>query len=213
MRIYPDPELPDVVVEWFTENACLEDSDRVVVSLSTTDPAVEVGRVAAPCRDGTVRLDDVARVPYHVAVHLEDGTGAMLSDYDADIDLRDGLNERVSTFFDRSRDANFRVAWTFDMGASCAALSVTSVVVEVSLPGGQRLFFWNAPCESPVFVNAIPFPGTFTFSARAIAADGVVATSPPSAPFNVTLGAITDIGTLTLSPCGTTCPPLDLPRR
>lgn len=213
MRIYPDPELPDVVVEWFTEIDCANDSDRVVVSLSTVDPSAEVGMVAVPCRDGSVRLDDVARTRYHLAAHLEDPAGAVLGGYDTDIDLRDGLNERVSTFFGGARGSNFRVAWTFDMAASCEALSVTFMVLQASMPGGERLFFWNAPCEAPVFMNAILIDGTFTLSARAIAAGTVVATSPESTPFAVTLGAITDVGTLTLSPCGTACPQLAPPRR
>jgi hypothetical protein len=200
MRIYPDPELPDVVVEWFTESDCSDDSDRVVVSLSTVDPPAEVGMATVPCRDGSVRLDDVARVRYHVAAHLEDLTGAVLGGYDTDIDLRDGLNERVSTYFGRARYNNFRVAWTFDMGASCAALSATVMGLQASMPGGQPLFAWQAPCGAPVFVNEIPIPGTFTLSARAIAANGVVATSPESTPFEVTFGTITDVGTLTLTP-------------
>jgi hypothetical protein len=213
MRIYPDPELPDILVEWFAELDCSEDGDRVVVSLSAVDPAAEVGMVAVPCRDGGVRFDDVARARYHLAAHLEDTAGAPLGGYDTDIDLRDGLNERVSTFFGRAGGSNFRVAWTFDMGASCAALSVTFMVLQASIPDGEPLFSWNAPCEAPVFVDVIPIPGTFTLSARAIAADAVVATSPESAPFAVASGAIIDFGTLTLSPCGTACPQLAPSRR
>jgi hypothetical protein len=99
MRIYPDPELPDIVVEWFADFDCSADSDRVVVALSTSDPVGEVGRAAVPCRDGSLRFDDVARVQYHLSAHIEDPSGDVLGGYDTDIDLRDGIDERVSTFF------------------------------------------------------------------------------------------------------------------
>lgn len=207
MRIYPDPELPDIVVEWFTDFDCSADTDRVVASLSTGDPASEVDRATVPCQDGSLRFDDVARVQYHLSAHLEDATGAVHGGYDTDIDLRDGISERVNTFFGGTRGNNFRVAWVFDMGASCEALSVTSMVLRASSSSGEIISAWGAPCDAPAFVNAIPFPGMFTLSARAVAAGAVVAISPESTPLKVTPDAITDFGTLTLSPCRAACPP------
>lgn len=208
MRIYPDPELPDVVVEWAADFECSEDGDRVVVSLSTIDPAAEVGMVTVPCRDGGVRFDDVARVRYHLAARLEDTAGAVLGGHDEVIDLRDGISERVFPFFGRASDSNFRIAWTFDMGASCESLSATTVVLLASMPGGGSPYFFTPPCDAPVFVNAIPVEGTYTITARALSFDAVVAASPESAPFEITRGMVTDLGTLTLTPCGTECPPI-----
>lgn len=72
MRIYPDPELPDVLVEWSVEFECSEDTERVVVSLSAIDPAAEVGMVTVPCGDAGVRFDDVAPQRYRLAIRLED---------------------------------------------------------------------------------------------------------------------------------------------
>jgi hypothetical protein len=209
MRIYPDPELPDVVVEWLAEIECLEDSDRVLVSLSAADPAAEVGMATVPCRDATVRFDDVARVRYRLAVRLEDAAGAVLGGNNGEVDLRDGLSERVFAFFGRAPDSNFRVAWTFDMGASCEALSALSVLLVASMPGGGPMFYFNAPCDAPVFLNAIPVAGTYTLTARAFSEDAVVAAAPASAPFDVTREALTDLGTITMSPCGAGCPPLE----
>lgn len=209
MRIYPDPELPDVVVEWHAEADCLDDGDRVLVSLSTADPVAEVGLAAVPCRDATVRFDDVARVRHRLAVRLEDAEGAVFGGNNGEVDLRDGLSERVFVFFGRAPDSNFRVAWTFDMGASCEALSALSVLLVASMPAGGPMFYFHAPCDAPVFLNAIPLEGTYTLTARAFSVDGVVAASPASAPFEVTRGAITDLGTITLSPCGDACPPLE----
>jgi hypothetical protein len=210
MRIYPDPELPDVRVEWDAEFECADATDRVVVSLSTVEPPAEVGMATVPCGDAGVRFDDVARVRYRLAARLEDATGAVFGGHDEDLDLRDGLNERVFAFFGRSFGTSFRVAWTFDMGASCQALSATQVFLQASMPGGGPAFFFFAPCDAPVYVNAIPLEGTYTLTARAIADNGVVAAAPESAPFTITPGAAIDLGTLTLSPCGAACPPLGL---
>jgi len=208
MRIYPDPELPDVVVEWSAERECVQDTDRVAVSLMTVDPAAEVGAVTAPCRDGTLRFDDVERVRYQVVSRLEDTAGVVFGGSDAEIDLRDGLSERVFAFFGRSPFSNFRVAWAFDMGASCASLSATAVHLEFSMLGGGASAFFDLPCQIGVLSNVIPFDGTYTLTAQAIAADAVVAVAPESAPFSVSPGTIADLGTITLTPCGTACPSL-----
>jgi hypothetical protein len=209
MRIYPDPELPDVLVQWVPDLDCKDDGDRVVVSLSTIEPDAEAGRIEVPCRDGSARFDDVARVEYHVAAHVEDAAGEVLGGSSVDIDLRDGLSERVDAFFGRYRSSNFRVRWTFAVGASCESLGVRFVQL-AAFPAEQDQLFssWSVPCRAPVFVNAIPPPGMYTLSAVAVAASGVVATAPPSAPFEIVRDQITDVGTLVLSPCGGECPGL-----
>ncbi len=205
MRIYPDPELPDVVVEWFAGQECQDDDDRVVVSLRTVDPAAEVGAATAACRDGSVRFDDVARVRYLVAAKLEDTAGAELGSQDLEIDLRDGLSEKVFAFFGRPPPTNLRAAWTFDLGASCASLSATTVVLRASMFQGPT-FFLDAPCDAGVLVDALPLDGMYTVLAFAVSIDTIVAAAPETAPFPITRGAIADLGTLTLSPCGTECP-------
>src|SRR5262249_8942450 len=128
MRIYPDPELPDIIVEWSAEAECGDDSDRVVMSLSTVGPEAEAGTRPAACRDGTARFDDVERERYRVTTRLENVAGVALGGAEEEIDLRDGLNERVFAYFGRVADSNFRVTWTFDMGASCDALSALVVI-------------------------------------------------------------------------------------
>lgn len=206
MRIYPDPELPDVVVEWQSE-ACEEDSDRVATTLSTIDPEAEVATITAPCADREATLPDVARVQYRLTTRLEDQAGEVRSTFEEELDLRNGRNERVFAFFDLRPPINFRVGWIFDPGASCDSLVVTTMSVRVSEPGGPVLFRYQAPCTPPDFLNMIPFPGVFTISVRAIATDAVVATSPESAPLRVDPLGFTDFGALSLTPCGTACPP------
>jgi hypothetical protein len=207
MRIYPDPELPDVKVEWFADGDCVATTDRVVVSLSAGDPAAEVGLVMAPCADASLRIADVARERYHVAATLEDGAGAMLGYYEEDVDLRDGLNERVSAFFGRGFETLVRGAWTFDLGASCDSLSATQVAFGFAMPGEPAFTIASEPCATGMIVQSIPLQGTYVVSARAYAGNGVVATAPDSAPLAFSPGQLVELGTFVLSPCGAACPP------
>ncbi|HWO18216.1 MAG TPA: hypothetical protein VNO30_05550 [Kofleriaceae bacterium] len=111
MRIYPDPELPDIVVEWLPEFTCVEDGERVVVSLVVDDPADAPGPVTAPCADAIVRLDDVARVRHQLAAKLEDAMGQVIGNYEQEIDLRDGLSERIFVFFRDPDVIDDRAEW------------------------------------------------------------------------------------------------------
>jgi len=210
MRIYPDPELPDVLVTWLSD-ACEEDTDRVAVTLFTLDPEAEaeVATITAPCADEGATLPDVARLQYRLTTRLEDQAGEVRSTTEEPIDLRDGRNERVFAFFDLRPLINFRAGWIFDPGASCESLAVTEMSVRVSDPGGPVRFRYDAPCVPPDFLDMIPVPGVYTISVRAIAADAVVATSPESAPLRVDPLGFTDFGVLPLTPCGSACPPLE----
>jgi hypothetical protein len=206
MRIYPDPELPDVKVEWFPDGECEAASDRVVVSLTTGDPAAEVATITAPCSDAGVRIVDVARERYQVSARLEDEIGAVLSRYEQDIDLRDGLNERVSLFFNRGFDAIVEASWQFDPGASCASLGATRVELGFGLPGEAPVFAIGDACELGGLAQPIQLQGDFVVTALAIAGDAVVAASPESAPFSLVPGELVELGVLVLSPCGDMCP-------
>lgn len=206
MRIYPDPELPDIKVEWFIDGDCVADTDRVAVSVMAGDPAVEVASATAPCADASLRLVNVARERYHVAATLEDAAGAMLGYYEEDIDLRDGLNERVSAFFGRGFETLIRGAWTFDMGASCDSLSATQVTFQFAMPGEPAFAFAGAPCAAGMVLQPVPLLGTYIVSARAIGNNGVVAVSPDSPPIAFSPAQLVELGTLVLSPCGASCP-------
>ena len=206
MRIYPDPELPDVKVEWFTGSDCLAASDHIVVSLSSGDPAVEVGAAMAPCADAGLRIANVARERYHVAAKLEDAAGVMLGDYEQDIDLRDGLNERVSAFFGRGFDSLVRGAWTFDMAASCESLSATEVTLLFATAGEPAFASVTEACSAGIVLQSVPLQGTFVVRARAIAGAVVVAAAPDTAPVTLSRAQLTELGTLVLSPCGSACP-------
>jgi hypothetical protein len=94
------------------------------------------------------------------------------------------------------------------MGASCESLAVTSMQLLATEVGGAATFGFDAPCDAPAYMNSIPLDGTYTLTAYALAIDRAVAASPESAPFAVPRGVVTDVGLLTLSPCGTACPQL-----
>lgn len=96
-----------------------------------------------------------------------------------------------------------RAAITYRVGGE-ASLLHSSASAEGPLPGRGAFLV-----SLRVFLNAIPVAGTYTLTARAFSEDAVVAVAPASAPFEVTREALTDLGTITLSPCGAACPPLE----
>lgn len=213
MRIYPDPELPDIRLEWFSgDEECAAGTDRVVASLTAIDapdPSAEVAAVTAPCTEGTARFVDVERVRYRVTLRLEDDAGDVYGGHTEEIDLRDGLNERVFAYFGRSTEPNLRVAWAFDMGDSCASLATPQLVMRLAREGGPTYFLY-APCDVPVLVETAPEDGAYTFVAQAITAQGVVrAASPATAPFTIVRGQVVDLGTVTLSRCSGDCPAME----
>ena len=206
MRIYPDPELPDVKVEWYPELDCMADSDRVAVSITAGEPAVEVATATAPCADGSLRIVNVARERYHVTAQIEDEAGGMLGYYEEDIDLRDGLSERVSAFFGRGFDTLVHAAWTFDAGASCDSLEATQVSLWFAMPGQAPYVFAGESCAAGMTFQSVPVQGTYTVSARALGPRGFVAVSPETPPVELSPRLVVDLGTFVLSPCGDACP-------
>jgi hypothetical protein len=208
MRIYPDPELPDVLVTW-NPDACMDGTERVAMTLSTIEPEAEVSTIMAPCADERATLPDVERLQYRFTTRLEDQAGEVRSTTEEDIDLRNGRNARVFAYFVQRPPINFRVNWIFDPGASCESLGVTSMSVRVSNPGGPVRYRYDASCPARDFLGMIEAPGVYTVSVRAIAMGAVVATSPESAPLLVDPLGYTEFGELPLTPCGASCPPLD----
>jgi len=205
MHIYPDPELPDIKVEWYTEDACQAASDRVTVSLATRDPAAEVATVTVPCAEAVTHFVDVARERYVVTGALEAEDGTVLTIFTEEIDLRDGLNERVFGFFGRSYGPFVTAAWTFDQGASCATLGATDVSLELAPVDQSTLYSISERCEAGMIMTTLSLQGTFTVTARALADSGTVAVSTTSAPFSFEAGKVVHLGTFTLSPCGDAC--------
>lgn len=202
MRIYPDPELPDVDVEWF-EGDCRPGTGDVAISLiGVDDPALRTD-VTVPCADLQATFEDVARERFRLIGTLRDLDGEVFSNSWADLDLRDGLDERASLYL--GAFANFRVGWAFDLGASCESLGADAVLIDL-ISGPMSGFGTGAPCELSPHLTNVPF-GVYTITLRAIAGEAIVAVAPDLADVVIDADALTDLGTVVLTPCGPSCPP------
>jgi hypothetical protein len=194
MRIYPDPELPDVEVTWF-EDDCAPGRGNVTMTLIGLDSETRVP-LTVPCSDVKATFADVARERYRFEGFLEDADGEVFARNDSLIDLRDGLDEEVYLYF--GSYSNFRVAWRFDMGAACETLEMW-VLLTFSHPDGTPAFLSSAPCLLTPFFGQF-LAGTYTVQLSAMDESTTVATSPESEPFELFEDELTDIGTMTLSP-------------
>lgn len=202
MKIYPDPELPDIEVTWF-ESDCREGADVVALSLIGFDDTSFRSDVTVACSDAKKTFADVARERYRFEAELRSATGEMLSSYNEDLDLRNGLDRELSLYFGGFE--NVRVAWTFDMGAMCASLAVDNVMIEFTDASFAEPFAFAAPCELAVLFTSVP-DGIYTVVARAVSGGSTVAVSLPSPAVSISFESFTDIGTLVMTPCGSSCP-------
>ncbi|HEY5925061.1 MAG TPA: hypothetical protein VIV11_25440 [Kofleriaceae bacterium] len=203
MKIYPDPELPDLVVEWF-DGDCREETPEIALELVGLDNPASGKQLTVPCAaEQTATFADIARERYRVEGTLLDPAGTPLNMSMAEIDMRDGLDETAYLYFGGT--INFRVDWTFDMGVSCASLMVDYVAIEFS-PG---IFSHRAPCSFGGVSGTAP-DGVFTVRALAYSDEtlSVVAVSPSTAELAFSFSTFTEIGTLVMSPCGSSCPEL-----
>lgn len=202
MRIYPDSELPDVEVEWF-DTDCREGTGDVALSLIGIDDLAFREDLVVPCSDTKAVFADVARERYGLEGALRSATGEMLVTDQREIDLRTGLDERVELYF--GGFSNARVAWTFDMGASCASLAVDTIVFEFSSSVFPEPAVFQTFCGLSQYFVSLP-DGVYTVVARAVTNMTTVAVSPASPEVTVSFDAFSDFGTLVLSPCGSSCP-------
>ncbi len=196
MRIYPDSELPDVEVEWF-ELDCRDGGGEVDISLiGIDDTSFRVERTL-PCLDVKTAFPDVARERYRLAATLRAPSGDMVSSQPEELDLRNGLDKRVSLYFGDLE--NVHVAWTFDMGATCESLAADFVMVDFSSVTFPHPFGLGASCEDGQLTGFVP-DGTYTVVARALSGMTTVAESPPLSDVMISFRLFADVGTLVLAP-------------
>ena len=202
MRIYPDPELPDLKVTWFDFD-CMDATADVGIVVTGVDTPTTVLMQTAPCTDLELKFVNLARERYRVTGTTYDTSGAMGRTADEDADLRAGFDKTVSFFFQAI--PNFSVEWQFTNGDSCASLGATDVTTYFSLPGMPDAFGYGAPCEAMVFTISMP-AGTYTARVRASDGNGFVAAGPEIAEF-VVGNVLTDLGVQLLTACsGSACP-------
>jgi hypothetical protein len=202
MKIYPDPELPDIEVEWY-DGDCSEDGGNVLLVLNGVDDATVHEEVTAACSSIKTTLVDVPRQRYKLQGSLLDAQGVEYNRSETEIDLRNGIDEHAYLYF--GGFSNFRVEWTFDMGASCESVNAAYVQVEFAMDG-QTFFGSSGPCyATPMFGNGPD--GTYSVSLVAATDEGTtVAISPELPDVTLSFDTVTDLGTLLLTPCGAECP-------
>jgi hypothetical protein len=199
MKIYPDPELPDIVVTW-DEFYCTEGTEEVRIAVYPFDSTDALGDTTVPCSALSVRFDDVARARYRVEGELH-ADGEVYNTVGVEADLHDGVNKRVYAYFDTF--SNIRVEWTFENGASCASLGTPWVAIDAAYMDEPTFDFTNVlPCELSAFQTHLA-EDRFRIRVRARSNTATVAVAPIE---EVVLGqGLTDLAVV-LAPCGADCP-------
>jgi hypothetical protein len=208
MRIYPDPELPDVIVEWLPE--CGDDGVTVRLEAVGDDGVVVTSDVA--CADGKGRIEDLTRGPQRITGALLDARGEVLGRaLPAEVDLTAGHSVRtyVSSF---ARDEAFvRTGWAFSGGDTCESLRIGWIVLDyVSEDLGESGTLevgWCADEEELQFFATVD-SGTYTMQAFALGGDdgsAVAASEPRPGVVIGDRGAVVDLGTFQLTRCAAAC--------
>lgn len=206
MRIYPDPELPDIELEWY-DGSCREGIGDVHAVLSGIDDPALHFEATVPCATAIVAFPDVDRAHYHVDATLLDTAGAEFATWYDEVDVRNGVDVRSSMYF--GDGGNLRVGWTFEDGESCESLDV-DLVMAYFTPQRPPFEPWDypVPCRAHAVFASLP-EGDFTV--RLVAQDKrmgtAVAASAESPVFTVAPEpAFTNVGNLVLARCGDACP-------
>lgn len=197
MKIYPDPELPDIKVEWYDAD-CQPGSGDVVVALDGIDDPSEHAEISAPCTDLKIEFPDVARERYRITGTLLDTAGTPLGGEGQVADLRNGIGARVSLYF-----GNIRVAFGFESGVTCESLDAMFAGARFTL-GGQS-FIGQSDCSSGAVFTRLQ-DGMFTVGVYAFDEDFRVVASSETIEVEVAPDRLTNVGPLTLVPCGASCP-------
>jgi hypothetical protein len=208
MRIYPDPELPDVIVEWLPE--CGDDGVTVRLEAVGADGAVVGSDVA--CADGKGRIEDLARGRQRITGVLLDAGGEVLGRaLPVEVDLTAGHSVRtyVSSF---ARDESFVwTSWAFSGGDTCQSLRVGRIILDYVSEdvgaSGTLEVGWCGDEEELQFYSSLD-GGTYTVQAFALSsADGsAIAASEPRAGVVIgDGGVVVDLGTFELTRCSGGC--------
>lgn len=197
MRIYPDPELPDLEIEWDPCEDGARDVEITIVDQESGDSLVRV----EPCEVERFTLEDVKRHRYQLHGRLLASDGTTIATAYNEVDLRNGFDESSYMYFGSS--AYFRVAWEFDIGASCQSLGAELVLIDIFAVEGDSTY--TTFCEAGIWLG-YPFGQTIQVQLRALADEQTVAISPRTGDLMLDPPLLTDAGTLTLTPCGASCP-------
>jgi hypothetical protein len=201
MKIYPDPELPDIDVMW-EQGDCETDGFQIAMSLSSKDnPASPPIDKTVACFDEKYTFVDVPRERLLLDATLLDDTGMVAGKTSGEVDLRNGFDDEAYLYFERLD--NFQAQWDFD-GTSCAELGADTMSLVFSNPAGVA-FVIARPCEDGFFAGRV-MPGTYTLHGEADTKGAVVATSPETPELTITDENFIVSALLVLTACGAMCP-------
>jgi hypothetical protein len=211
MRITPDPELPDVIVEWVG----LCGDDGVTVRIVATSESGEVALAEHDCDEGEGRVEDVGRERHDVQVELLDEGGEVVArSYPEPVDLSRGFSVRTYVW-DFLRDQGvFTATWEITGGETCASLGTSSVQFDFATAEGVFSGYGGYCPEGTLGYYASVQAGTYTVTARATNDTdyATVATAPPREGVVVgDRGQVTELGHFELVPCAPDCPETPTP--
>ena len=187
MRIYPDPELPDLEIEWYSGD-CREGTGDVELVL--TSPDTDLGPTArVPCTDERVAFPDVPRVRFTIAGTLFARDGGVFTTSGGEVDLRDGFDETVGLYF--GGFDNFRVRWEFAGGATCGSVGADYIEIQA--------FGIGVPCALYEWAASAP-PGMHSVVLLAQTAEGAIVARSLATDVTIDAATLTDLGTFVLAP-------------
>jgi len=198
MKIYPSGELPDLDLEWYTEDCTTPDMTVALVGLDDGS----VSEYTFACADMRATIEDVDRVLYRVDGSLRAPDGTLEGTASERVDLRNGIDEEVYLYFDSS--SYLRVTWDFADGESCESLQADTIDLDFLDPY-SGLYTMSTACGFGVYVG-YPFGTGLTVQLRAVSRRKTVAVSERSGSIDVTPPDEVTVGPLTLVPCGNSCP-------
>jgi hypothetical protein len=193
MRIYPDPELPDLEIEWYVEDCA---GTELALALTGVDAERRYEARADACAMGGVTIVDLPRERYRLEGTVVEPDGTPSGSALTDVDLRAGNDDRADLFLGA---AYLNVGWRFEMGATCSSLAVDVVAIELAEDTS-----YEVPCSFGS-ITIFPGAGTYTIRLRALAGGTPIAVSD-ELPDVVLRRGFVDLGTLTLTPCAGVCP-------
>lgn len=204
MKIYPDPELPDIDVEWF-DGDCMNESDTIRLVLSGVDDPSVQQELTAECSDVKTTFVDVPRQRYKLSASLLDATGDEFSRSPAqELDLRNGIDETAYVYFGGFN--NFYVSWQFEAGVTCGSLGAEFVSALLLDPDGTTVAASGSQCFDMTIFGSGP-NGTYDIDVVAYDENGnAVATAPRFEDVVLSFDMSVNLGVVTLTPCGASCP-------
>ena len=199
MRIYPDGEMPDLHVYW-TESDCRPETPSVRVAVSLRDDT-PVAEQTVPCEALQMTFKDVKPARYQVDSSLLLPDGEAFSAWRNELDMRDGFDAEEYVYF--GGGGYLRIGFELADGATCTSIGADLVLLEFEDDLGNPTTTSTA-CELSPWVGS-PFgaSSTYTVQLRAVDYETITtrAISPVVGPFTVMPPMLTNLGTITLTPC------------